>query len=84
MYDFIETVDHTDCKTIAKIASLFTDFGFHFRYRFDTSTDYDLETVYQKHAEFIQQLLHEIFLMPLQEQPHYAIEEEGCGFIMWF
>lgn len=84
MYDMpISTMDDESCQLIAKVAPLFTDFGFCFRRKFDSIDDDELAADFQDHMKFIRHLRDYIFLFH-GKQHSYAIEKDECGLIMWF
>jgi hypothetical protein len=84
MYDLVETVDDKNCEIIAKIASLVSDFGFCFRYKYGVLIDGDeIDSVFKDHEKFIKQLCNCI-LLSFDKQLYYSIEKDGCGLIMWF
>jgi hypothetical protein len=84
MYDLPKTIDDRNCQTIAKTATLFSDFGFYFRYKFDMSDGSEFETIFNDHAKFITQLCHCILSLCLDKQPYYSVDNEHCGLTMWF
>ncbi|CAF1305645.1 unnamed protein product [Rotaria sordida] len=84
MYDLPKTIDDRNCQTIAKAATLFSDFGFYFRYKFDISDGSEFETIFNDHAKFITQLCHCILSLCLDKQPYYSVDNEHCGLTMWF
>jgi len=84
MYDLPKIIYDRSCQTIAKVAPLFSDFGFYFRYKFDLSDGSEFETIFKGHAKFITQLYHSILLLCLDKQPYYSIDRESCGVTMRF
>jgi hypothetical protein len=84
MYDLPKTIDDRNCQTIAKVARLFSDFGFYFRYKFDVSDGSEFETIFNDHAKFMTQLCHCILSLCLDKQPYYSVDNENCGLTMWF
>jgi hypothetical protein len=84
MYDLPKTVDDRSCQIIAKITSLFRDFGFYFRRRFNMPDDDDFLSAFNNHRKFIKQLCRCILLLSLDKQPYYSIEKEGYGLTTWF
>ncbi|CAF4929264.1 unnamed protein product, partial [Rotaria socialis] len=60
-----------------------TDFGFCFRRKFDSSDD-KIETAFEDHTKFIQQLCHRILQLSFDKPPYYSIEDDACGLTMWF
>jgi hypothetical protein len=82
MYDLPATTDDKNCETIAKIALLFSEFGFYFRYKFGSSRDYDTNSVFNDHRIFIKQLC-DCILLSFDKQSYYSIEDEGYGLTMW-
>ena len=83
MYDLPATVDDKNCETIAKIALLFSEFRFYFRYKFGSSRDYDTDSVFNDHRIFIKQLCDCILLLSFDKPSSYSIEDGGCGLTMW-
>ena len=84
MYDLPKTLDDRSCPMIAKEAPLFRDFSFCFRYRHSPLDGIELEIVFEDHTKFIKRLCHHILVLCLDKQPCYSIEDDGCGFSMWF
>ncbi|CAF3363854.1 unnamed protein product [Rotaria sp. Silwood2] len=84
MYDLPEAIDDTSCQMIAKIARLFSDFGFCFRRKFHSSNGDYINSVFNEHRKFIKQLCDYILLLSLDKQMYYSIEDDGCGLIIWF
>ncbi|CAF2504455.1 unnamed protein product [Rotaria sp. Silwood2] len=84
LYDLPKTVDDKNCEIIAKTTSLFRDFGFYFRRRFNLSNGDDFLSVFDDHRKFIKQLCHCILLLSVDKQPYYSIEKEGYGLTTWF
>jgi hypothetical protein len=82
LYDMPTTLDNTSCQIIAETVPMLTNFGFCFRRLFGPE-GYDIKSVFNDHAMFIEQLCHRILLL-LDQQPHYIVEQEGCGLTMWF
>ncbi|CAF4201985.1 unnamed protein product [Rotaria sp. Silwood2] len=69
MYDLPKAVDNGNCEMIANIASSFSDFGFYFRYKFDTSDGSEYETIFKDHRNFIKQLCHDILQLSFDKPP---------------
>ncbi|CAF1004755.1 unnamed protein product [Rotaria magnacalcarata] len=83
MYDLPKPADDESCEIIAKGTSLFRDFGFYFRRKFDSSDD-KIETTFEDHTKFIRQLCHRILQLSFDKPPYYSIEDDNCGLTMWF
>lgn len=85
MYDFPPaTIDDDNCKLIAKMAPLFIDFGFCFRYKFPTlDADADMDLAFESHAKFLTKL-HDNIRLLVNKQPLCSIEKDPYGLIMWF
>ncbi|CAF4136264.1 unnamed protein product [Rotaria magnacalcarata] len=83
MYDLPKTIDDRSCKVIARIAPLFNDFAFCFRYKFGILEGDELEAVFKDHGIFIRQLCHYILSLPFDKKPYYLIETEGYGLKIW-
>ena len=78
MSDLLKTVDDDSCQLIARAASLFTDFSFCFRYKFNWADDDTfLRTVFEDHAKFIKQLCRCIIPM------YYVMEDDVSGLTVW-
>lgn len=84
MYDMAETIDHTNCQTIAKMARLCNEFGFCFRRKFSLLDDVQLEPIFEDHIKFIKLLYNHILLLCLDKQLYHLIDADGCGLTMWF
>ncbi|CAF5191569.1 unnamed protein product, partial [Rotaria magnacalcarata] len=56
MYGSAKTVDDTSCRILAKLTSMFKDFGFYFRRRCNLSDDDDFLFVFDDYRKFIKQL----------------------------
>lgn len=84
MYDMpMSTLDDESCQLIAKMASLFIDFGFCFRCKFNELYGDDLTADFQDHMKFIRRLRDYILLFH-DKQHSYAIEKDECEIITWF
>jgi len=70
---------------IAEKAPLFADFGFCFRTKGASPHDFDIDSMFKDHKEFIKHLCHHIVLLSHDKQPYYySIEDDGCALITWF
>ena len=84
MYDLLETVDDDSCQIIAKAASLFSNFIFCFRHKYEFYDDDPLLIMaFKEHEKCIKQLCHYIFLLIDERSSCYSIESDGYGLTIW-
>jgi hypothetical protein len=82
MYDILVCPDDVACQIFAETSLTLHDFGISFRERC-YQRGYDRKSLCDLYRSFIKQLHQIIVCLSTDQRPQYAIEENGCGLIVW-
>lgn len=84
LYSLLKPIDDESCRMIARVAPMFHDFGFCFRYKCPpTDGDELVNAAFKDHQKFIHQLLNYMHPLFSDKQPYYSIEDGNCGLAVW-
>jgi hypothetical protein len=82
MYDILVCPDDVGCQMLAETSLLLDDFGISFReWRGDIGIA--KKSLCDLYRPFVEQLHQKIIWLSREHQPHYVIEKNGCGLIVW-